>query len=182
MQSGSDMYHTPVVGRQTTPPPTEAEKKLMDDFIKTPTPPRPKNGEESATTSNKRKRVAVSFETPVTPANKKRKKNVKTPYPESGEEDESEEDEEGINSFIGHLSARNVTSQDQGPFTIQTQEPQADWEDEEINIHLPHATKTPLEDQVDSILDDDGKYEIDSQADEAVLTEDVVSFSPVVNS
>ncbi|PVF96742.1 hypothetical protein CPB86DRAFT_874689 [Serendipita vermifera] len=188
IRSGSDVYHTPLIGRQTTPPPTEAEKKLLDDFIKTPTPPRPKNGEESeSVNNNKRKRAAVAFEAPVTPANKKRKKNFKTPYPESGDEDEEDEidedeDEEGINSFIGHLSARNLTSQDQEPFTIHTQQPEGEWDDEEVNIQLPQQTEPRLEDHVDSILDDDGKYEIESQTDETTLTEDGLSFSPVVNS
>ncbi|CAG8740434.1 4719_t:CDS:2, partial [Acaulospora colombiana] len=136
MHSGSDVYHTPVVGRQTTPPPTEAEKKLLDDFIKTPTPPRPTKGDDSASVNNnKRKRAAVAFEAP-----------------------------------------------DQGSFAVQTQQPEGEWEDEDVDVQLSQQRGAPLEDQVDSILDDDGKYEIESQTDETALTEDGASFSPVVNS
>lgn len=165
--------------RLTTPPPTEAETKLMEDIIKTPTPP-PYAPLSRTTTparmQTKRKDSGVKF-AESTPAAKKRKVIPKTPYPDSEEGSDSENDAEDADDetfaspeVLGEVSdlSSSVTVE-----ILSTQE-----ESTKPAINHQDDSKQVIEEPGSS---DEGQEEavIQSVHNDQILIEDITTPSPV---
>lgn len=173
------------VPRRITPPPTEEETKLMEDMIKTPTPPPEVQLPDPAVATPsraaaKRKKSAVKF-TETTPAYKKRRIIPKTPYPDS--EDDSEQDGEGSEDGTFIKPPPEVTGEIEdlsaSPFIPQSQAPNQNWDDsqehsqEQSNLYIEEVISNGEQDEL--ISEEDA---VESQLGDYLQVEDITDPAP----
>jgi len=138
-----------------------------DDDGNPPVVARSQTPENDAAAPNSRKRkISVMFNEPITPANKKKKKNPKTPFPDPDLDTSEESDDNGHQLGVTELDA--FATED--PYHIYTQAPGSSWDgletpDDDITASLfleTSRTEGPLIEELE-------EREIASQLEESDL-------------
>jgi hypothetical protein len=170
------------IPRRITPPPTAEETKLMEDMIKTPTPPpeaqlsNPAAATTPARVAAKRKQSAVKF-AETTPAHKKRKVIPKTPYPDS--DDDSEVDGEGSEDEVFIKPSQKVTGEiddlSASPFIPQSQAPNQTWDDSQEHSNLSIEEVISNGEQDELISEEEA---VESQLGDYLQVEDITDPAP----
>lgn len=175
--------------RAETLPPTAEEEQLLNDMIKTPSPPPPSSLPPAPSLPNttpapaatptrkpvKRKTSGVKF-SEATPVHKKRKIIPKTPYPDSddsGSDEDGEGSEDEAFTRATQIASGEIEDLSASPSVPQSQMPPQVWDDSQDRSDKPHVEEVgSSHDDEDELLTDE-EESVRSQLGDNIEVEDI---------